>query len=78
MNKSQEEWIKSSNGTNEYCERSLLVDALYLLEKDPPNVEKAVKRLREVIPCDGSGSGLIEPPEWSKEYEKSLEKNRNA
>lgn len=68
IEKVKEEWIMESEDTNEYCERSLLLDALVMLEEDPPNIELAIKRLRSVIPVSG-GAELITPPSFLNEGE---------
>jgi DNA repair ATPase RecN len=60
------EWVKESENTNEYCERNLLIDALRQLEFDPPDINKAQQRLRELIPL-GEPYHLVIPPDFVKE-----------
>jgi hypothetical protein len=64
------EWIEDSEGTNEACERGLIVEALKLLEEDTPNIKKAIERLRDVIPFEVP-SKLVEVPEFITEHENS-------
>lgn len=63
------EWIKDSEDTNDYCNRSLIVDAMKCLDKDPPEVDKALSRLFEVSPI--GGTKLIRPPDFIKELENA-------
>ena len=60
-------WIKDSYDQNDFCERSLLVDAIHLLDKDEPEVEKALARLFELTPV--SGSKLVCPPKFAVDIE---------
>ena len=60
-------WIKDSYDQNDFCERSLLVDAIKLLDKDEPEVGKALARLFELTPI--SGSKLVTPPDFAVDIE---------
>jgi hypothetical protein len=55
------EWIDDSKDTNEYCERNLIIAALYALEKTPPNVTEAKRRLCQLFEDE---SGLVDVPEY--------------
>jgi len=57
-------WIEQAESTNSYCERSLLVEALSLIELG--DIEAAAKRLRQVIPLDDK-SELVQPPSFLDE-----------
>jgi|GEM_PF-4376429 len=65
MNKDLMEWIQSSEDQNDFCERSILVDAIKLLSKD--ETEKALGRLFELTPL--CGTGLVSPPDFAIEME---------
>ena len=56
------EWIKESEDTNQYCTRSLMLDAYLSLDKEIPDVEKAKQRLLEIFPI--GGYKLVNPPEF--------------
>lgn len=60
-----ENWIKESEDTNEYCERSLIVDALRHAEAG--NSAEAARRLRQVIPC--GKSQFVDRPYFIAELE---------
>ena len=61
------DWIRGSYNTNEFVERSLLVDAIMYLKQDEPDVKNALHRLFELTPL--YGSHLIDAPEWAVEIE---------
>ena len=60
-------WIKESEDQNDFCERSILVDAIMLLSKEKPDTETALQRLFELTPIDGSK--LVRPPDFATEIE---------
>jgi hypothetical protein len=60
-------WIKDSEDTNSFCERSILVDAIKLLSQDNPNVDGALSRLFELTPVDGNK--FVCPPYFAIEIE---------
>lgn len=57
------EYIESSQDTNDYCERTIICEALLCLERDPPDILEAKRRLHQVI---DSGSGFVDRPSWAK------------
>lgn len=60
-------WIKDSYDQNDFCERSILVDAIKLLDKENPEVDKAIARLFELTPV--GGSKLVSPPSFATDIE---------
>ena len=52
-------FIDESQGTNDYCYRSLLCSALVALEEDMPNITEAKRRLHQ---CIDRGSRFVDPP----------------
>lgn len=67
INKELIAWIKDSYDQNDFCERSLLVDAIKLLDKQEPDVKKALARLFELTPI--FGSKLVCPPDFAVDIE---------
>jgi hypothetical protein len=65
-------WIKDSEDTNQFCTRSLLVDAVRFLDKDPPEPEKALKRLLQSIPVSVNGYQLVDPPDFAIDIENGV------
>jgi len=61
------EWIKDSEDQNQFCEKSLLVDALIRLDQIPPDVEGARSRLIELTPLEGSK--LVNAPSFAVQIE---------
>ena len=61
------EWIKESEDTTEYVNRSLISDAIIQLEKETPDVNASLNRLYSLAPL--RGSHLISPPDFIKENE---------
>ena len=51
------EWVKSSQDTNEFCERNLVIAAMIALEEG--NVEEAKRRLLQMFT---NSSALIDVP----------------
>jgi len=60
-------WIKDSYDQNDFCERSILVDAIKLLDKDEPEIDRAIARLFELTPV--VGSKLVTPPDFAIDIE---------
>ena len=60
-------WIKDSYDQNDFCERSLLVDAIHCLDKDEPDVEKALARLLDLTPI--AGTKFVCPPDFAVDIE---------
>ena len=60
-------WIKDSYDQNDFCERSILVDAIKLLDKDEPEIDRAIARLFELTPI--AGSKLVSPPDFAIDIE---------
>ena len=60
-------WIKDSYDQNDFCERSILVDAIKLLDKDEPEIDRAISRLFELTPV--VGSKLVSPPDFAIDIE---------
>ena len=60
-------WIKDSYDQNDFCERCILVDAIKLLDKDEPEIDRAISRLFELTPL--GGSKLVSPPDFAIDIE---------
>ena len=70
-------WIIESENTNQYCKRTILVEAICLLgmfpfPDDNPKIRLAFNRLLELTPINGSQ--LIEPPIVAKMLETEINK----
>lgn len=63
-------WIQESEDTNQFCERSILADAILSLQKNPPDVENALSRLIQLTPSQGYV--LVKPPKIALEIENRI------
>lgn len=64
------DWIKESEDTNNFVNRSLITDAIINLEGDNPDINQALGRLYAVAPTSSADNYvLISPPDFAIEIE---------